>query len=82
MQHFFCADFFKVSEVTCTGLTRTLAVRLQCQFMATDLSEIHNLNSSMHSILACSHATGVLKVEWCPSKQSCNCYIQLVTFHY
>jgi len=72
----------KVSEVTCTGLTPTLAVRLHCQFMATGLCEIHNLNGSMHNILACSHGTGVLKVEWCPRKPSCNCYIQPVTSHY
>jgi len=68
--------------VTCTGLTPTLAVRLHCQFMSMGLSEIHNLNSSMHNILACSHGTGVLKVEWRPSKQSHNCYIQPVSSHY
>jgi len=68
--------------VTCTGLTPTLAVRLLLEYMATGLSEIHNLNSSMHNILACSHATRVLKVEWCPSKQSCYCSMQPVTFHY
>jgi hypothetical protein len=78
----FLLCIIKVSEVTCTGLTPTLAVRLHFQFVSTGLSEIHNLNSSMHGILAWSHATGILKVEWCPSKQSCNCYIQPVTFHY
>jgi len=66
----------------CTGLNPTLPVRLHCQFMATGLSEIHYSNSSMLNILACSHATGVLKVERCPSKQLCNCYIQPVTFHF
>jgi len=50
--------------------------------MATGLSKIHNLDSSMHNILACSHGTGVLKVEWCPNKQSRNCYIRPVTSHY
>jgi hypothetical protein len=54
----------------CTELTPTLAVRLHSQFMETGLCEIHNLNSSKHNVLACSHPTGLFQVECCPGKHS------------